>query len=177
LAPEKISLKGTSEKQHRQVLPVLYDNIPVEMMELAQWVLWRWVWKQDKQKWDKPPFSIWGWKHASSTKPETWASFRDVWEDYGSDDQWHGIGFVFTEEDPYCGIDLDDCRDPQTGVIEPWAREIARKLGGYTEISPSQTGIKIFLKGRLPAIGTHKKNMGIFNHGRYFCTTGWQIHV
>lgn len=35
------------------------------------------------------------------------------------------------------GIDLDTCRDPKTGVIEPWAREIIDRFGSYTEISPS----------------------------------------
>jgi putative DNA primase/helicase len=164
------------EKQHPEVLPVLYGNIPTEMMELPQWVLWRWTWNDKGKKWDKPLFSIWTWKLASSKDPKTWASFRDVWEDYGSNDQWHGIGFVFTEKDPFCGVDLDDCRDPQTGNIQPWAREIAWKLGGYTEISPSQTGLKIFLKGRLPAGGTHRKDVGIFDKGRYFCVTGWKVN-
>jgi putative DNA primase/helicase len=46
------------------------------------------------------------------------------------------------------GIDLDNCRDPATGEIAPWALEIVRRFDSYTEISPSGTGVKIFLEVR-----------------------------
>ena len=47
---------------------------------------------------------------------------------------WQGLGFVFTAVDPYCGIDLDDCRDPQTGEIASWATQIVDALESYTEV-------------------------------------------
>ena len=43
------------------------------------------------------------------------------------------------------GIDFDTCRDPATGHIEPWAQEVLDRLGTYSEVSPSGTGIKAFL--------------------------------
>ncbi len=43
------------------------------------------------------------------------------------------------------GIDLDTCRDPETGAIEGWAQAIVDRLGTYTEVSPSGTGVKLFL--------------------------------
>jgi putative DNA primase/helicase len=35
-----------------------------------------------------------------------------------------GIGFVFTESDPFCSVDLDTCVDPKTGDFASWAQEI-----------------------------------------------------
>src|SRR5215212_4323992 len=62
-----------------------------------------------------------------------------------------GIGFVFTEDDPYCGVDLDKCREPESGEIEDWARELIEQLNSYTELSPSGTGVHILVKAQLPS--------------------------
>jgi hypothetical protein len=42
------------------------------------------------------------------------------------------------------GIDLDTCRDPATGQIEPWAQAVIDRIPTYAEISPSQTGVKLY---------------------------------
>jgi primase-polymerase (primpol)-like protein len=61
-----------------------------------------------------------------------------------------GVGYVFSDGDPYSGVDLDNCRGRETGEIADWAKEIIRGLASYTEVSPSGTGVKIWVKGRLP---------------------------
>ena len=61
-----------------------------------------------------------------------------------------GIGFVFTESDPFCGVDLDACVDPKTGQIASWASEIVGALDSYTEFSPSGTGLHVLLRAKLP---------------------------
>src|SRR5262249_12807687 len=86
-----------------------------------------------------------------------------------------GIGFVFTEDDPYAGIDLDDCRNPETGVIAPWARRIIAVLSSYTEISPSGTGVHIYVQGRLPGQGRNLKPVEIYDRRHYFTVTGQHI--
>jgi primase-polymerase (primpol)-like protein len=45
-------------------------------------------------------------------------------EEAARKNDYDGIGFVFTAHDPFCGVDLDSCVDPETGEIEPWATEI-----------------------------------------------------
>jgi hypothetical protein len=82
------------------------------------------------------------------------------------------VGFVFIENDPYCGIDLDGCRDAATENIEFWALEIIKRFDSYTEVSPSGTGLHIFIKGQLPEGGNRKGKIEIYSQGRYFTVTG-----
>lgn len=45
-------------------------------------------------------------------------------------------------------LDIDGCRDPKTGAIQPWADKIVHYhcLGSYTEITPSETGLRTWVK-------------------------------
>ena len=86
----------------------------------------------------KVPYSVHGGR-ASSTNPKTWAPF-DAAIAYAEEHSMSGVGFVFTEDDPYAGIDIDKCRNSETGEIDQWARKIVNALDSYTEVSPSGTG-------------------------------------
>jgi hypothetical protein len=143
-------------------LPVKFDQVPQELRERPQWVLWRYTWKEKEQKWDKPPFSIHG-GMASTTDPQTWGSFDEVRAAYEQGD-FDGIGIVLTADDPILGIDLDNCRDESTGAIQPWSSNlrakfaasapdplvILSKLQSYCEVSPSGRGFRILCHGVLP---------------------------
>jgi hypothetical protein len=83
-----------------------------------------------------------------------------------------GIGFAFTTDDPFVGIDLDHCRDPETGVIEPWAMEIATQFASYTEITPSGTGLHILVRGQLPPGRRRTGKIETYDDGRYFRMSG-----
>jgi putative DNA primase/helicase len=83
-----------------------------------------------------------------------------------------GVGFVFTEDDPYAGIDIDKCRDSETGEIDPWAWKIVDALDSYTEVSPSGTGLHIFVKATLPGPNNRKGPLEMYESGRYFTLTG-----
>lgn len=154
-------------------LPLLPASVPAELQALAQWVVWDFVLRDGKPT--KPPRRADNGDPASSTDPATWASF-----DHARAAQLarsdSGIGFVFTASDPYCGIDLDDCRDPNTGVIEPEAQAIIDRLASYTEVSPSGTGVKIVCRAtlcrgkRFDAFGVE-----IYDRERYFTITGHTI--
>ena len=51
-------------------------------------------------------------------------------------------------------IDWDDVRDPETGEVHPFCVYWVYRLGGYAEISQSETGIHQFVYGELP--GTYR---------------------
>ena len=82
-----------------------------------------------------------------------------------------GLGFVLTADDPFVGIDLDNCFTEE-GKILPWAQEIVEMIDSYTEVSPSGTGIRIFVKGKLPGEHCRTGNIEMYQQGRYLTVTG-----
>jgi len=155
-------------------LPVLADAIPDELRVGTQFVVWGW--EQRDGKWTKPPRSARTGGMASSTDPTTWTDFPTALA-YASRHYAGkgGVGRVFAPTDPYSGVDLDKCRDPDTGAIEAWARAIIAALDSYTEVSPSGTGVKITVRGVLPTKGKRKGRIEMYREGRYFTMTGQHL--
>ena len=150
------------------MLDVDFKGIPLELQAIPRWVMWSLVNRNGTDA--KIPFTING-TAASSTNPDKWASFDDVADTYiyGG---FSGLGFVFTGED-YHGIDIDDCRDPVTGELSELAVELLDRVAGYAEVSPSGTGIKMFVKTNLDSSRTLKdKGIELYRDGRYFTVTG-----
>ena len=88
-----------------------------ELIKLDQWVAWKAV-KKDDGKTTKIPINSHNGKNASTNDSKTWGSYDEAKEYYekNKDIDIAGVGFVFTEDDPFCGIDLDNCRDPHSGT-------------------------------------------------------------
>jgi putative DNA primase/helicase len=150
------------------------SNIPHALKQKPQWVLWKY--EGDDHNPTKVPYSVKGAKASTQNKAD-WASFKQVMGAY-QPDRYSGVGFVFTAEDEFCGIDLDHCIRPD-GSLEPWAEPIVQKLKSYTEISPSGTGLKIFVrakcrdgKKRFDIDKTAGKRIEVYDSGRYFTVTG-----
>jgi primase-polymerase (primpol)-like protein len=139
------------------------------MRELEQWLCWRLEERDGKPT--KIPYSPRTGSRASSTDSATWATFSEAVaarKEHG----YSGIGFVFSEDDAYCGVDLDKCRDSETGALAEWAQEIVSGLDSYTEISPSGTGVHVICQGELPAGRSRKGSVEAYQSGRYFTVTG-----
>lgn len=148
------------------------DDIPGELRSRPQWVCWRLVPREPKPT--KVPVSARTGRAASSTDPATWAPF-DAAVRFAREHKL-GIGYVFSGEDPFVGIDLDKCRDPQTGALDPWAAGIARMVRSYGEVSPSETGVHLIAEARLAgADGRRKGPVEIYAARRFFCVTGLRI--
>lgn len=142
--------------------------IPDELRNRDQWICWRA--EQRGEKLTKIPRSPHG-GPGDSTDPATWGSFfqaTEVRDQHGYD----GIGYVFSADDPYCGIDLDGVRDSETGGLEPWAEKIVAALDSFTEVSPSGTGIHVYMKGSLPAGGRRRGQIEMYSRGRFFTVSG-----
>jgi putative DNA primase/helicase len=168
------------EKEQKQetaspptTLPFAPENIPRKLTERPQWVAWKW--KRSGGGWTKIPVSPGAEQPADITDPETWKTFEAALTCYARMPGAAGVGYVFSSEDPYVGIDLDDCREPATEKIEDWAARIVREIDSYAELSPSGTGVKIFARGEVPGKRRRKGKVEMYDHPRFFTTTGRRL--
>lgn len=165
-----------------------FQDIPADLRAIEQWVLWRLEWKEGDslhvQKATKIPYQICGWK-ASVNDAGTWADFDAVVAaqeanpflgaepcEFGTPISvagFSGIGFVFTKNDKFAGIDLDDTH----GDVELIARQknIFEKFNSYSERSPSGRGLHIIIEADLPC-GRRRGGVEIYDTGRFFTMTG-----
>lgn len=139
-------------------------KIPRRMLEAQRWIRWR---RGDKVPID--PFTDRPFEEGSGwqTDPARWTGYEDA----SKGDRL--VGFLLG--DGFIGIDLDDC--VVSGVPAQWVRDLVRALGSYAEISPSGTGVKIFLQGTRPeGAKTVRKcdawQWEIYGRDRYFTVTG-----
>jgi hypothetical protein len=126
-------------------------NLPNALASLIKhphWVLWRW--EKPKDKWTKVPYQPNGWK-AKNNDPKTWNSYDVVLK---AAPDFDGIGFCLFNSD-IAAFDIDHCRDPKTGVLDPWAADLVERVGSYTEITVSGTGLRIIGHGNRPKL--HRK--------------------
>ena len=117
-------------------LPVRPEVIPQELRDETRWVAWRWEWREGPTggKWTKPPVDAHTGRCAKSTDPATWAPF-DVALAHMRANRLPGVGYNL-DGSGLTGVDLDHCRDRESGEIEDWAREIVTALPAYWELSP-----------------------------------------
>lgn len=159
------------------VQPVIAHNLeqlPARLRRLDRWVCWRYLIRNGKPT--KVPFDAKTGREASSTDPTTWSPLAEVVHALGGGTTFSGPGFVFADGDGLCGVDLDRAIDPDTKQLKPWAERIVRDLDSYTEISPSGTGVKVFIAGVKPGkrcrTAIEDGEIEIYDRGRYFTTTG-----
>ncbi|MED3036038.1 DNA primase [Bacillus thuringiensis] len=152
--------------------PYNFNEIPAELKALPQWILWKFEMRNGKQT--KVPCQVTG-EMAQANNRRTWSTFATAVKFYLEGD-YDGIGFVFSRQDNYIGIDIDKC--VVDGKTNAFATEIIDTLDSYTEFSPSGKGIHIIIKGSLPqsVLGTGRKNtkhgLEIYSYGRFFTFTG-----
>lgn len=84
------------------------------------------------------------------------------------------------------GVDLDGCRNPDTGTVADWANALVEDFNSYAEVSPSGTGIKIFATGAPAAltktwsmegepINGKSPQIEAYVNKRYFAVTGAKL--
>ena len=84
-----------------------YDfySIPSELKALPQWILWK---AEEKGvRYTKIPYQVNG-NEARSNDRRTWSTFATAAKFYTESDA-NGIGFVFSRQGKYIGIDIDKC--------------------------------------------------------------------
>ena len=156
-------------------IAICEPHIPSELTLFRQWICWRWETCDGKRT--KVPINPRNNTNARVTDNTNWGTFDEALTSFK---RYHlaGVGFVFTEHDPYVGIDLDSCLNPETDILEAWATKIIDQFATYSERSPSGTGIKLFCKGRLPTEKTGTRRpfedgaVEMYHRGRFFTVTG-----
>lgn len=145
-----------------------------ELRELERWVSWGYFWKPDKRKWDKPPIDARTGRLGSSTDPATWSLYEQA-ADHAARNALPGVGFVLDGQGEHSGVDLDVCRNPETGQLQQWA-QVAVDFGEtYAEVSPSGRGLRFFVKGRIEGRKIDAAQVELYASGRYLTVTGRHI--
>lgn len=145
-----------------------------ELKSIDQWVSWKYV-KRGTGKPTKPPVDPNTGRGASHSNPAHWASFEKA-EWCSKKNNLAGVGFVLSENDDYTGVDLDNCRDSISGRIDPWVSDILDLQETYAEVSPSGTGIRMFVRGKVEkSTKCDKAGIEIYGSQRYMTVTGHHI--
>lgn len=163
---------GLSEETIR---PPVFENIPEELRQCPQWVVWKLEQVGGKQT--KVPYDPKTGRKASSTDTATWADFETAKRAFLKGSGYTGIGFVFSKNGAYSGVDLD--HSIQDGHLMPWAESIVKELNSYTELSPRGEGLHVIVKGKKPGPRCKKAcesgEVEIYSDSRFFTFTG--VHL
>lgn len=145
------------------------------------------VWGVDMQKPKRPYQAVSRSKlPASSSNPETWRTFNETRRFIEGNGGQLGfgvmLGLVDGDDFDLVALDLDDCRDTNTGELVEWAERLVTEAGSYTEVTPSQAGLRIL--GTCPSsISVHKSlnrpkagKLEVFAHtNRFITVTGHRL--
>lgn len=133
-------------------MAVNWEGIPSEVRGKKLWCCWRKELPPGATKETKVPYCCWdGGRHAKTTDPATWSTYEQAQEACVMfPDSFDGPGLILKEG--LLGIDLDKCRDAETGEVDAWAWDIVHRLKSYSEFSPSGTGIKILIYAKMESL-------------------------
>ena len=150
-------------------------GIPQELKDRDQWIVWRAEGNGAKKT--KVPY-IAALKNgeltyrASSRNPKHWTTFDKALKVFKGTDA-SGIGFVFSENDPYAVADFDAALED--GAVEEKVAGWLEDLDTYTEISVSGTGFHVVCEADVGA-GASVAGYEVYDRYRYIAMTGdvWQ---
>lgn len=160
------------EETKRSIIDRIVKNCPKELRDLDQWVVWKAEIRDGKPT--KVPYNVRTGGGAMSDNPATWVSFGEAIHKY-LNGPYDGVGFVFSEHDPYCGVDFDKC--VTTNAIDSEKREWLLSLDSYSEYSTSGTGAHVIIRANLPDGGrkSKKHDIEMYDRLRFFVVTGDHI--
>ncbi len=137
------------------------ENIPTELKQLPQWVVWRYE-NAGGPKPKKVPYNPVTRGKASTKERSTWSDFETALAVYESYKEYNGIGIVLTADIGIVGIDLD-------GRID---LDLVDAFDSYSELTPSKNGLRIFIKADCPLTSNKLGGFEFYNDKRFFTVTG-----
>jgi len=156
----------------------ILSELPPALQPLAaypQFILWKLTERNGKQV--KLPVDYRTAQVTDAHNPKAWADANTIIQTaklFGSD---YGIGFVFTDNDPFVFIDIDNCLEADNKTWSPVAMDIVGMLpGAAIEVSKSGRGLHIIGKysGALPkhACKNVSSKIELYHTGRFVALTG-----
>jgi putative DNA primase/helicase len=161
-------MNNTERTHYRETLA----TVPAELKALPNWVCYRMEERAGQSKPTKVPYNPASGDHAKANDAATWTDYETCVAAVERG-EYDGVGFEFAP--PYVGVDLDHCRDVETGEIEEWASDLIAHLDSYTEASPSGSGVHIILKGSLPPGRRREGPIEMYDTARFFTVTGTHV--
>lgn len=142
----------------------------------AQFVVYRLTPSRTRPgKTDKFPIDPYTGDVSDAHKPAIWLDHITACALAGAWGANHGVGFVFTEADPFFFLDIDGCLDEATQQWSPVAQQmLAAFPGAAVEVSSSGKGLHIFGSGQVPPHSCTAKAWGLefYTSGRFAALTG-----
>jgi primase-polymerase (primpol)-like protein len=158
-----------------------FAKLPEEMRKRKQWIVWRLEARTDvygNLKVTQPAINPKTGQYANLKSAETWSSLKEAVDVYESSrGLYRGIGFVFTKDDPFFGVDLEECfRDVPTSEL---TYKILKELHTYTEYArnssgggPLKIGLHLIGIGSIPEGATHEHpSIEMYDRERYLPIT------
>jgi hypothetical protein len=161
------------------IFPADGASLPDEMKEYPNWVNWKY--HLSHGRWTKVPIyrAGHGWPFASSTNPATWVDYYAALSTHLllEDHDLVGIGFCPSRDTPFTFVDIDKCRDRDTGEIAPEALGYCRLLNTYTEVTVSGTGLRLALVGKKPGDRCLNRQLRVelYDRAHFMAMTGWRL--
>jgi len=144
------------------------------LLEYPQFLLCKFI-PLSNGKTDKVPIDWRTMRNRDAHDPEIWLDGATACDMAGGLGDEYGVGFVFTERDPFFFIDIDDCARP--GEWSPIACELMTAFRGAA-IEVSQSGRGLHIIGQADAPDAHpckaKAGFDIYSKKRFVALTGTQ---
>ncbi len=157
------------------VEPPVWENIPLDLANRPQWLLWRFEAKEGQAKPLKVPYWTTGARRGGTqggdtdrAKLVTLGEARRAYER----GNYSGVGFAFLPGDGLIGIDIDGAIDLDTGEVSKRLQAIITAVDSYTEYSPSGKGAHIIVTGETTTNKCNDIGLEIFSGRQYFTFTG-----
>lgn len=152
-------------KTGQEIAAVEFENIPQEMKDIPNWVLWKKV-ATGKGYDTKVPIQPDG-NSAMTNEPSTWATFESVQQAHESG-VGDGIGIVFNNSHRLYALDIDGTTDHE--YIDTHGQHT------YCEYSPSGGGVHVYFMADKPKEsrknGLHDDGLELFSGSGFTTVTG-----
>jgi predicted P-loop ATPase len=147
-----------------------FNAIPQELKNHPKWMVWKTEPKKNKpDELGKVPYNLKGYR-ASKSDPKNWLTFEQAKTAYESG-KFDGIGVVINRNDSLVCIDIDDLED--ISKVPDFINQ------SYTELSPSEKGLHLWVRGQKPEwVGTKQNGLEMYgNEKESFLTITGNIHI